>query len=188
MLLKNYFIVTFIWYLLGNLLVPRYVPTPYAIETFTGMQVVQTRQSGQFERCHALKLTSPSIKTCRLASIFSHLVGITHERHVILIYSWIELVYISLPWKWMTKNRTEVIASRVDVFIDEASFDRRLLRYTHQIFTTDKVISYWQFSATVLCIMTLYVLTLVLAGPSIGCLVACRLHVVYLRRTEDPKQ
>ena len=154
--IEKYFIVTFIWYLLGNLLVPRYVPTSYAIETFTGMQVVQTRQRGHLDWCHALKLTSPSIKTCRLASTISHLVFITHERHVILIYSWIELVYISLPWKSMTMNKTEVIASRVDVFIYEASFDRRLVRYTDKLLTLDKVISYWQVSATVLCTTTLY--------------------------------
>ena len=41
-------------------------------------------------------------------------------------------------------------------FIYEASFDRRLVRYTDKLLTPDKVISYWQFSATVLCIMTLY--------------------------------
>ena len=77
--MKKYPIMTLIWYLLGNLLWSVHSTFQHdARKIFTGIQVVQTRQSGHFDRRHALKLTSPSTKTCRYPYTITHLVMITH--------------------------------------------------------------------------------------------------------------
>ena len=56
----------------------------------------------------------------------------------------------------MTKIEKKKFLQVMWVFYLWSDLDRRLVRYTDKLLTLDKVISYGQFSTTVLCITTLY--------------------------------
>ena len=87
--------------------------------------------------------------------VFTISAGISGRYEILYLFiNWTSVYFETLKYYYQIKNKK--LLQVMWMFYLGGDLDRRLVRYTDKLLTLDKVIPYWQFSATVLCITTLY--------------------------------